>query len=360
MWPETLPIRSHSEVLMGGFLLSFCAGFLFTAIPRIVQAPPVSRGIVLGLSIFITGGVLLSLSGHHLLAQFHYLGALLLTAFGLFRAFSQRMFDPPPFFIFVVAGLCGGVLGLILMTTSVLVVDGGPWLELGKNLYFQFMVLSFVLGIGSRIIPHLLGWKEHVFEPKDLWPRSSLKNLLRRVHWHLILSLLLLVLSFFAEVFWNRTGGLMIRAVMIASIAFGPWRLFRIPKNRHAHAYFLWVSSWCLILGSAAQALSDNYRIHWLHMVFIASFSLMTLMVGYHVFVEHEGWELKFKRSAWTWAMGLALLAAFSFRLGIVWDSANYLRWMEMSAYCWILGFVIWIWRVTLRLSGESAGTNCT
>lgn len=339
---EPIPIREHSEILAAGFLLAYSAGFLLTAIPRITAAPPAPRGLQFLILIFLSLGVISSALQTFASGYLFYLIASLFLAMSLAFCFLRRKYDPPPFFIFVALGLFCGMLGQTLILSFAQVGDDIRFFLLGKDLFYQAMILLFVVGIGSRIIPVLLGWKDQVFDPEARPPRTSHLSFAKKLPLHLILGSLAIILSFVIERFLNAFSGQLLRAVLVGSLAFGPWKLFYLPKKRTYHSFFLWLSAWALIIGLVAYAFSESFEIHWLHLVYLGSFSLMTVMVASHVLIEHEDLDPKRKSFSILGLTGALLIGATLFRLLVVFFPEYYFIWMKASALCWGASLILW------------------
>lgn len=340
--PTKMPIFVHSEIMFGGFLLSFSAGFLMTAIPRMTGAPATPVFLQLLVLSFLLVGAVFSALQHSVIAYCFYILGSLSLAITLASRFALRVFDPPGFFVFVAMGLFSGIVGQVLILFSRLGILDSNFLALGKAFFFQLMILSFVVGIGSRIIPYLLGWKDEVISPQDRIKRRPFFIFLKSVNWHLYLSAFALFVSFLIEFFWHERSGQIIRAVLVSSLAFGPWRLFFVPRKKSFHSFFLWLSSWAMIAGLWAHALSEANKMHWLHLLYLGSFALMTIMVGTHVVIAHENLSPKKKKSLALGCVGLLLILATISRLGVIFHPEYYFSFMKSTAVLFALALCLW------------------
>jgi uncharacterized protein involved in response to NO len=340
--PDSWPVQVHSEIFVGGFLLSCCAGFLLTAIPTMTQAPSPSSLSIAAIGSFLLLGVIASLNKRSDVSYLFYILATLTLIVTLGYCFQRRRFDPPPLFAFVALGLLSGLAGQFLTLLSVLQIINSSWLSLGKSLFFEMMILSLVVGIGARIIPVLLGWKAKVMNPEDRMVRSPVFVFLKRLHWHLVLSAFALLATFLVEFLYSPAWGHATRAILVGSLAFGPWKLFMLPKLLNYHRFFLWLSCWFLIAGLIGRAVSAHYQLHWQHVFFIGCFGLMTVMVAFHVFLEHEGWDRNRKSSPILLGAGLLFVLAIVARLFILIQPAHYILSLRLSAAALAVGLVLW------------------
>ena len=75
--------------------------------------------------------------------------------------FIKRKANPPVVFLFIGFGLMSGLVGNILLIT-------GQFVQLGRLLFLHAYILSLVLGIGSRLVPSLMGTEPTNFKMKTV------------------------------------------------------------------------------------------------------------------------------------------------------------------------------------------------
>src|SRR5438128_743563 len=152
--------RAHAFVQTDGFLFSFIAGFLLTAIPRFTgtEAPSKKTQYVLAAIVIVCATAF----------EFHFFeignavfvaAHIMLIALAV-RRFLRRQQDPPETFSFVGFGLISGMLGALIDAGIAWNIIAPSWDLLGKRLLTEGMVLLLVLGIGGFLGPRLLGFAE--------------------------------------------------------------------------------------------------------------------------------------------------------------------------------------------------------
>ena len=339
------PGIQHPDLMIGGFLFCFAAGFLMTAIPRFTGSPTASS-IELMVAVLIIVGMVLSLIAQRLVLFHAWVaaGLLLLAIFG-FRRFRARSHNPPPSFVFVGVGILMGIAGLSLVLMGDFSLTTPNCVLLGRELYYQGLMLSLILGVGTRLIPALLG---HQDMPLAQIAQSSSRVSSKRAGLDSefikqVAAALLLVLSFVVEVWISVLLGRGLRAAVVSLISISKWKMGTYPKERSRLAFWLWISCWMLNLGLWGYALIPSYAIHLLHLTFIGGFGLMTLMIATRVTLAHGGHDmgLEDRSKALTWTGILIVLAAFT-RAAAPLIPAAYFSHLAYAASAWILGLLVW------------------
>jgi len=329
------PGAYHSTWMIGGFLLSFACGFLLTAVPKFTggtECTPLELGLAL----------LLVLGNSISPAFMPFLFIFLILFFG--RRFFHRTFAPPPHFVFVGLGLLLGLVG----STGMALVDYGLDPSAFRVLFFQGIMLCFMIGIGARLVRVLLGYAP-----------SPLLKISKNIHtddrgfsaWFaaeskksIALNFLLLLCGFIFEFFPNlREIGRFLRAGVIAWIAFSAWQLHRFPKDRGILAWGLWSSSWLLLLGAIAYPLAGAYAIHVLHLIYVGGFGVTTLLVASRVILSHGGFPIEQEHRSKLLACTIVLgcLAAVT-RMSAPLTGTGYERHLGYAALCWTVAIAIW------------------
>lgn len=322
----------HPEVMMGGFLLCFVCGFLMTAAPKFTESfgPAawehyVAQGLIalLLVSLVVPGKV------------FFYSVDLLLFLFMiqyLCRRFLARKSNPPDAFVFVGFGLISGLTGNVILLLGEFVNVPGDIFSLGRLFFLQAYILSLVMGVGSRLIPALLGWAPMPLEGR-LPPKLKVFVALAIVYFA----------TYFVEVFVHPQLANILRAIVYSVIGFNFWHLHRLPKRKDRQAFWLWVSAWFLVGGQWGVAVLPHLRIHFLHVVFISGLALMTLMIATRVCLSHGKHDMSLEKNSKALLFG-ALLVAFAglTRLSAGFAPHIYQSHLIYASYTWILGLLAW------------------
>ena len=322
----------HPEIMMGGFLLSFVLGFLCTAVPKFTDSFPPTRT-----ELIISVLLLCALFSAQVKASVFYFRMssfciFLYLAFFVVRRFLNRKANPPAPFLFVGIGIMTGLMGSLILLLSNLDFIPASVFTLGRLFIVQGYILSFVLGIGSRLIPSLLGFAP---PPDQVQESLSVKS-------YLFLGSCFLFTYFF-EAFVSSYFGMLLRDLIIIFIAFIPWKIYKKPKRKSIHSFGLWISCWFLLLGHVGASLFIGYKIHFMHLFYVGGLSLMTLLVATRVTLSHGGhgigMELKSK-TLFVLVILFILAALTRFSAGLL--PAQYQSHLLYAALIWILGLVWW------------------
>jgi len=322
----------HPEIMMGGFLLCFVCGFLMTAAPRFTESfgPARWEQYVAQTRIAL---LLVSVLGPGKI--FFYSVDLLLFLFliqFLLRRFLQRKSNPPDAFVFVGFGVVSGFIGNAILLSAEFVNVPGSLYQLGRLFFLQAYILSLVFGVGSRLIPALLGWAPLPLEGK-LPPKLKVFVTLAVVYFA----------TYFLEVFFHPQAANVLRAVVFSVIGLRFWRMYKLPHRKDRQAFWLWVSAWFLVLGQWGIAVFPDYRIHLLHVIFVSGLSLMTLMIATRVSLSHGKHDMSLEKNSKALLFGalLVILAGLT-RLSAGFAPHIYQSHLIYASYAWILGLLVW------------------
>ena len=331
------PFELHAHHMLAGFLLSFVTGFLMTAVPSFTGTKR-RTGSELTVATALSVAAIATTSFVPA-----FLTICLLLAFFLARV-SARSATPPPHFIFIPIGLSLGLIGSALMSLGQLgLVPPGPYLGAARIMFFHSMILMLLLGIGSRLIPALLGWApvpRHraapTHAPSRREPRSSVTG-----H-EPFLQAALLIAGLALEILNHPQLGRSVEALCASWMGLKYWRIHRLPKARSRLAQAIWASAWVLLAGLWVSAGFPALGVHGAHLVFIGGFGLMTLLVASRVTLAHGGHDLSLEAKSRIYVAFslLAVLAALT-RLSAIW-TPSYIAHLGYAAALWIAAVVSW------------------
>ncbi len=337
------PGKAHARIMIQGFLTAFVFGFLGTSLPRLLEIPPIRLKEA---STF--AALLLALS------VFHFLGFLLvgdllfLSALGFFLSLlgirlRHRQDVPPPGFVLVGLGLLsalGGVLLLIL--TEVLDRILFPTsLPLAYLLLFQGYLLLPIMGIGAFLLPRFFGLpsRQSLPESTSLPPGWVPKATFAAV------CGLIVILSFICQVQGQPRLGYALRAAAVLIYLLREVPFYKSGLGGGTLALSLRLALLAIPTGYGLMALfpdpTQSYSL--LHVVFIAGFGLLTLVVATRVILGHGGRSDLFRaRLLPVAALTLLVLGATFLRVKGGWslpvDDSNF-AW---AGLLWLLGALIW------------------
>lgn len=328
------PGLHHPEIMTGGFFLCFVCGFLMTAAPRFTSSfgPTKYDQWVSGIFIFL---LFLSLAFKEKL--FFYavvVGLFFFLMSFLLRRFLNRNSNPPDSFVFVGVGLFAGLIGSMILFVGEFLDVPTPLYTLGRTLFLQTYILCLVVGVGSRLVPALLGWA----------PLPTEKVASQKILTFITLAIFF-VSTYIMEVFDAMWVAQYVRALVLSLILLAVWRIYRLPKRKAFQTYWLWLSSWMIILGQWGIVFFLDYRIHLLHVILISGLALMTFMIAVRVGLSHGHHDMSLEKSSKSLCLG-ALLICFAglTRLSAGFAPHIYQSHLLYAAYTWILGLLVWGW----------------
>ncbi|NUN04637.1 MAG: NnrS family protein [Bdellovibrio sp.] len=327
------PGLHHPEIMMGGFFLCFVCGFLMTAAPRFTETfgPTVAEQ---KMAFALLAGLFLSL----LPQQKSYFYAMVIALFVflifyLMRRFLRRQKNPPDSFLFVGFGVGAGIIGSVILFLAEFFNIPNQIYDLGRLFFLQAYVLCLVLGVGSRLIPALLGSAPLPTEAMKMQPQMKLFTTLA----------FLFLLSYILEVTPYKVAAHFLRAVLISFIAYKFWKLHLWPKRKAFQSYWLWGSGWFLLLGQWALVFFPSQRIHILHVILVSGLGLMTVMIATRVTLSHGKHDMQIENKSKILFIGAGLLALAGLtRLSAGFAPHIYQSHLLYAACTWILGLLVW------------------
>jgi len=345
------PREFHRIFMIDGFLLAFVCGFLMTAIPRFTASFPAEKVEVLG--------VLTGLAGTAIAAfllppwapfLFSALVVLVLMEFAA-RRFAKRTSNPPYTFIFIGVGIAfwlaaNVVQSLYFMGINVPVEIVG----IANELFTNGAIMSLILGVGGRLIPGILGWQEIVSQQRKQYEKNE--PFIGLVPLEIWAAIGLFAASFLLQPLLPLVLCLLIRGGVTAFIAFKYWRIHQFPKTRSFLTWSIWASCWCLTLGYFLPALWPGGAAHAMHLLFVAGFSLLTLLISTRVSFAHSSRGTDDEKSARGILIfaGVLLLAMVTRVTASLWPKI-YFHHLGYAATLWILGLAIWAYTIIVRKS---------
>jgi hypothetical protein len=262
----------------------------------------------------------------------------------LARRFFRRQFTPPPTFILVGIGMISGMIGAFLNAAVAWQEIDLAWDLAGRRMLTEGMVLLLVLGIGSFLGPRLLGFGQ-LPDLQSIGKLATLED--RRIGvtgpkvyaaaGSIIVATILLEYGYgLGQLSWVRA---LVATGLIAS-SMHPWRL---PATRTTLAWCVWTAHWFLIAALWIVAAVPKYRIDFLHVMFMGSFTLLIMSVGTRVILSHGGHALTGEIRSWPLRIGLTTgLIALLARLGAPFAPNSYFAHLAWAGLLWISGLILW------------------
>ena len=337
--------RAHAFVQIEGFLYSFIAGFLLTAIPRFTGTTVPSRATqyVLAAMVLATA-VAFELqafaAGHTLFLLVH----ATVIALAVQRV-RRRRSAPPEGFALVGIGMLAGLVAAVINVAVALGAMPVEWDMLGRRLLTEGMVLLLVLGVGGFLGPRLMG-----FAPLPEPPRVAIATAVRRPPLFAgrkaavyASAGLVIALSVVLEYGLKMPAMAFARAAVATASILATIKPWLPPAVRTTLAWCVWSAHWLIMAGLWLAALAPAYRVDLLHVVFMGGFTLLILAVGTRVTLSHGGHALSAERRSWPLRIGIATgLFALLARIGAAFAPEHFFAHLGIAALAWIVGMLLW------------------
>lgn len=347
----------HAMIQTEGFLTSFVAGFLMTAVPRFLGAEPATIPEVF-VSAGLEVGVIMSLLERIYTATtvLFLLLLLSLVTFGV-RRFRKRTKLPPPSFMFVGFGLLQAFLGSVFLLLQAYGKASYALMEAGRQMLQLGFLLSMVLGVGGYLAPFFMGYAADPSCSPKAGDGPACDSRLRLLHG---LGGLMIAVSFFGvSVRWAQVGAIA-RACVAAGVFLLYSKITRAVRIKKPHVYLFVLSCWMVLAGLVVNAIWPDYRMAGLHLIFIGGFSLMIFAFGLLVILSHgEDGGLLATRLIPLQVIGALVVIAAGMRVMAELDVERYRGWIHSASGAWVLagaGWLIYIFPKLFRASHSVDG----
>ncbi len=325
------PVLAHRYLMLNGFTASFIAGFLMTAVPRFSQTKFAHNYEIINFSTVTVIGLIFSyLNNEKLVFICSSLQAMLILTF-LFARIMKRKVNPPYSFIFIFVGLIMWIVSGMMSAF----VD----LESFKVLHYEGSIAAIILGVGSRLIPGILGHVEIVQTQRSRYENE--KPFILTVPPHFFLIILLFIGSYFLM----DSIGIYIRTFVVGGIGIYYWRLLSLPKIRSALTWCIWMSCWLIVLSFALKAFWFTGAIHVSHSFFINGTLLLTLLIATRVLQSHGPKDISLEDSKVLYLVTFLAILASATRVSAFIMPDHYLRHLGYSSLVLALSILIWSWK---------------
>ena len=324
------PVLAHRYLMLNGFTGSFIGGFLMTALPKFSQTRPANVGeVCLYLVVTLLGLYFASAEQETFVFIASALQPICILLF-LFPRIAKRRANPPYSFIFIFVGL---FLWIFSAVASAFIDP-----EAYKQLHYQGSIAAIILGVGSRLVPGILGHVEIVNLQKQMYEKPG--PLLKTVP----LGFILLILSFVVSYFLPATPGGLLRAAVVSVVAMVYWRLWQAPRDRTALTWNIWGAGWLILLSFLASAFLSDGGIHVGHSFFITGIVLLSLLIATRVLQSHGPKDKELENRKMLYLISSLLLLSALTRVSAYFMPDHYLRHLGYAASILCLAVGIWSW----------------
>lgn len=318
--PGIYPVTLHRYLMLNGFAGSFIGGFLMTAVPRFSETYHAKNSEIIPFLLVTIAGIFFAYNES---TQLVFIFSLLQPIF-IFRFILPRMLkrkkNPPPGFVFIFLGLILWVLSGILC----IVVDE----ETFKNLHYEGAIACIILGVGSRLIPAIMGHQEILEKDTKSLP-----------------YILILLVLFAGSYFVPESFGNYLRAFTILCMGLFFWKIYKFPKIKTSLTWGVWSSGILIILSFMLKAFWSDGMIHASHAFFINGIVLLSLLIGTRVIVSHGPNLPVLENSKVLYVTTGLLVFAAATRVSAFLMPEHYLSHLAYSSILLVLAVVIWAWK---------------
>ncbi len=322
------PVTLHRYLMLNGFSGCFIGGFLMTAIPKFSKTNTASKIevfiylLVTILGVFyaradMAGGVFICSA----------LQPLVLFSFVLPRM-SKRQENPPYSFVFIFVGL----LLWIISALASLFFDG----DLFKHIHYEGAIASIILGVGSRLIPGILGHQIIVAAQKEKYEQTV--SLLKSKPVYFLSLMITFVVSYFLDGFLAH----IIRAAVVFIVAIFYWNLWNAPKTKTALSWSIWISGWLITFSFLVKAFWSDGMIHISHSFFINGIVMLSLLIATRVLQSHGPKDSNLEKGKILYVFSFFIVLAAATRVSAFLLPELYLTHLAYSSIMLALGVLIW------------------
>lgn len=324
------PVLAHRYLMLNGFVGCFIAGFLMTAVPKFSQTISASAGEVyffLGLTI---SGLILAYADEALWVNlFSSMQPLLILCF-LFVRMIKRNQNPPYSFLFIFVGLflwvISGLAGIFIDS------------EAFKHLHYEGAIASIILGVGSRLIPGILGHVDIVKFQREKYEKPI--PIFKTIPFSFLFIVFIFIMSYFLP---EKTGQI-VRAFDVLFVSLRYWKLWSAPVQKSALTWSIWYASWLVALSFMLKAFAQDGLIHMSHFFFLCGIVLLCLLIATRVLQSHGPKNLILEESKILYFVTLTIFVAGATRVSAFLMPDLYLSHLGYSSL--LLSFAVLVWSI--------------
>ncbi|MCM2354924.1 MAG: NnrS family protein [Pseudobdellovibrio sp.] len=277
------PKESHGNLMYFGFLWTFIAGFLMTAVPKMMSSMAVTLAEISVAVSFSFLQIILTIRNETRLSSYLVLFQLLFLLFFLIRRFIISRKFPFAGFIFIPTALLLALSGAIIFITT-----GNRSLFL--LLSGEAFVLNLILGLGSRLVPVISRL------PNALLPHQNSNT--KESFMSSIIFAILFNATYFMQALDLINLALIARTLIIAYALIKYFGLLKKPVKWTVVGVGLKITSTFLALGTLLSIPYFGYSLAGLHVLYIGGFVLITLLISTRVVLAHGGESLDYEISS--------------------------------------------------------------
>jgi uncharacterized protein involved in response to NO len=325
---ENYPVLLHRTLVLNGFMTAFIGGFLFTAVPRFSRTEFASGREVTVLFLLIVSGLIAGFFGSERLVFLASGMTGLWILFFLIRRIRKRKANPPYSFLFLFVGL------ILWVISGVSSFFGAP--EEMKELHYHGAVMAIILGVGSRLLPGILGHTEIVNHQKKLYEAPV------PLYRTLPAGFALLMLAYICSFFLPPDLSTKVCALVVMIIGLSYWKLSQFPKEKTALTISLWICGWLIVLSYILRALWSEGMIHGSHAFFINGLVLLSFLVATRVIQSHGPQDKNLENWKGLYVVTALIFLASATRVSAYLLPERYLSHLGYASLLLLAAILIW------------------
>ncbi|MGZ3808654.1 MAG: hypothetical protein ACXVCE_11255 [Bacteriovorax sp.] len=205
-----------------------------------------------------------------------------------------------------------------------------------KNLHYEGSIAAIILGVGSRLVPGILGHVEIVQSQRARY--ESQKPFLLTVPLHFYAMIFVFVTSYFLR----EPIGIFLRAIIVLGVGLFYWKLYRLPKERSSLTWCLWISCWFIIFSFLLKALWQDGLIHASHAFFLSGIVLLTLLIATRVLQSHGPKDKRLENLKLLYVVTFLIILTGATRVSAILMPQNYLRHLGYGSIVLSVAAILW------------------
>lgn len=323
------PVLAHRFLMLNGFSASFIAGFLMTAVPKFSGTEPTKTIESLPFALITAVGVMFAyLELDRWTAGVSALQAFFILSF-LFRRIKKRTSNPPYSFVFLFIGM-----GLWLFSALIQLLTRS---EAYRYMHYEGAIAALILGVGSRLIPGILGHIEIVQTQRKRYETNlTFLKTVPPLFW-------ILMISFVVSFFLQGQIAQFLRTVVVCVIAIKYWSLHKTPKEKTVLTANIWISCWLIILSFILKLFWFDGDIHASHAFFFSGTLLLTLLISMRVLQSHGPGDKSLENKKAIYFISAFIIISGVTRVSAILIPANYLHHLSYSAIMLTLAILLFV-----------------
>lgn len=334
-WVSFYPRVAHAHLMYYGFLWSYIAGFLMTAIPKMTQSNTAEKWEVFFAIGLVVLNWLFNIQNQILISIYISFFQIIFLIYFVFKRFNQNRKIPFAGFIFLPIALAIGLVGSIY---EIFHFSGTV-----SAVYFmtaQAFILNLICGLGSRFIPALCR------VPASLSPDSTESN---KKFFELVLIAVLMNIGFAFEVLEENQFSSALKFFTLSYIAIRYFKILIPSSTKTFLGLSLKISVVMMLVGYFVGIFSANNSLAALHLVYIGGFASITLLVSTRVTLAHGGISLDQEIASQSIFI---LTACFVLSALVRWSLGQNVgsHLIVLSILLFLLALAIWIWKFFIIL----------